>query len=166
MSAVNASLHLSGSGALGLRYEISAEPGQVRWPVAMSAVFQDRLWRHTCFELFVARTDRAYREFNFSPSLAWAAYDFTDYRAGMQPCQFDEKPLCEVHGAVTTVRLPAPLVPFEPGAPLGIAAVIEERDGRLSYWALRHARLKPDFHDRAGFTANWPGTNKKWELRS
>ena len=26
----------------------------------------------------------AYREFNFSPSGAWAAYEFDDYRAGMR----------------------------------------------------------------------------------
>jgi hypothetical protein len=29
---------------------------------------------------------------------------------------------------------------------IGLSAVIEEQDGRLSYWALRHPPGKPDFH--------------------
>ena len=34
---------------------------------------------------------------------------------------------------------------------LGLSAVIEEHDGTLSYWALRHAPGKPDFHHRDAF---------------
>jgi hypothetical protein len=34
---------------------------------------------------------------------------------------------------------------------LGISAVIEELDGGLSYWALRHAPGKPDFHHPQAF---------------
>jgi len=30
--------------------------------------------------------------------------------------------------------------------------VIEENDGRLAYWALRHASDNPDFHHPEGFT--------------
>ena len=34
---------------------------------------------------------------------------------------------------------------------IALAAVIEDRDGRLSYWALRHAPGKPDFHHPSAF---------------
>ena len=34
---------------------------------------------------------------------------------------------------------------------LALAAVIEEEGGRLSYWALRHAAGKPDFHHPEAF---------------
>ncbi|MND06273.1 hypothetical protein D3C83_275510 [compost metagenome] len=34
---------------------------------------------------------------------------------------------------------------------VGLAAVIEAADGALSYWALRHAPAKPDFHHRDAF---------------
>ena len=46
-------------------------------------------------------------------------------------------------------ELPLP----QPGAPLraGLAAVIEETDGRLTYWALAHPSSLPDFHHRLGF---------------
>jgi hypothetical protein len=39
---------------------------------------------------------------------------------------------------------------------LGLAAVLEEGDGKLSYWALRHPAAVPDFHHRGGFTAKLP----------
>ena len=35
----------------------------------------------------------------------------------------------------------------------GLSAVIEDDAGALSYWALHHAKAKPDFHDRAGWRA-------------
>jgi hypothetical protein len=40
-----------------------------------------------------------------------------------------------------------------PGQPLrvGVAAVIEEADGQLTYWALAHPSAQPDFHHRLGF---------------
>ena len=36
--------------------------------------------------------------------------------------------------------------PRAPRLQLALAAVVEDEDGRLSYWALRHAPGKPDFH--------------------
>jgi hypothetical protein len=35
---------------------------------------------------------------------------------------------------------------------LALAAVIEDGNGRLSYWALGHPQGKPDFHHPDGFT--------------
>ena len=42
-------------------------------PPPAPAVRTDELWRTTCFELFVAGDGSAYREYNLSPSGAWAA---------------------------------------------------------------------------------------------
>ena len=36
---------------------------------------------------------------------------------------------------------------------LGLAAVIEEKVGGPSYWALAHRRGKPDFHDPRSFAS-------------
>jgi hypothetical protein len=36
---------------------------------------------------------------------------------------------------------------------LGLSAVLEEKDGAKSYWALAHRGDKPDFHDAGCFTA-------------
>ena len=41
------------------------------------------LWRHTCFEAFIAVEGLpAYHEFNFAPSGEWAIYAFAGYRDG------------------------------------------------------------------------------------
>jgi hypothetical protein len=39
---------------------------------------------------------------------------------------------------------------------LDLAAVIEERGGRISYWALAHPPGKPDFHHSDCFTLEFP----------
>ena len=108
------------------------------------------IWQHTCCEAFVARpATPAYHEFNFAPSGDWAAYAFSDYRNG--------GPIDAADPGITSQLFPEALelrasvaVPEGP-ALLGLSAVIEDRDGRLSYWALRHAPGKPDFHRRDGF---------------
>jgi hypothetical protein len=39
---------------------------------------------------------------------------------------------------------------------LGLSAVLEEKDGTKSYWALAHPAEKPDFHARNCFVAKLP----------
>ncbi|HEU0134249.1 MAG TPA: DOMON-like domain-containing protein [Allosphingosinicella sp.] len=39
---------------------------------------------------------------------------------------------------------------------LGLSTIVEERNGRLSYWALAHPPGKPDFHDPACFALQLP----------
>jgi hypothetical protein len=38
----------------------------------------------------------------------------------------------------------------------GLSAVIEEKDGTKSYWAIAHPAEKPDFHDPACFALPLP----------
>lgn len=109
---------------------------------------QDDLWHTTCFELFLARNDGTYREFNFSPSGRWAAYDFSGYRAGMEEAQLAAIPEIDAQAgdrmlAVTVTLSPADLVGF---ARAGLSAVLEEASGHKSYWALAHEGDRPDFH--------------------
>ncbi|HEX8125835.1 MAG TPA: DOMON-like domain-containing protein [Allosphingosinicella sp.] len=39
---------------------------------------------------------------------------------------------------------------------VGLSAIVEERNGRMSYWALAHPPEKPDFHDPACFALELP----------
>ncbi|HYG47734.1 MAG TPA: DOMON-like domain-containing protein [Allosphingosinicella sp.] len=39
---------------------------------------------------------------------------------------------------------------------LGLSTIVEERNGRMSYWALAHPPGKPDFHDPACFALELP----------
>lgn len=113
----------------------------------------DELWQTTCCELFLKdRSGAGYREFNFSPSERWAAYGFSGYREGMVEAEI---PAPEVGGDgghflfVLTALLDISVL--EGSEVAGLAAVIDEKDGTRSYWALAHPPGKPDFHDPACF---------------
>lgn len=108
------------------------------------------LWEHTCCELFVARRGgTAYREFNFSLSGEWAAYAFAGYRQG-GPIEVPD-PGIVVRTSSEILELKASVASDAAPLLLGLSAVIEAEDGSLSYWALRHAPGKPDFHHRDAF---------------
>lgn len=129
-----------------LRYVIEGELEALRLP----APGLRPLWQHTCCEAFVARPgSAAYHEFNFSPSGDWAAYAFTDYRQG-GPVDAPD-PGIAVRALPGMLELTAALDLPEANLLLGLSAVIEEADGTTSYWALRHAPGKPDFHHRDAF---------------
>jgi len=135
-------------GGLDLRYLLRAEPGRLLLPEPAPGGRADGLWRHTCFELFAAADAPGYREYNFSPAGNWQAYAFADYRQG-GPLSCAVAPTLTLSrtadGLELAVLLPRAALP-EGIRRLGISAVLEAGDGGLSYWALRHAPGKPDFH--------------------
>jgi hypothetical protein len=146
-------------GALRLRYFLDGEVSRIAVPLPATSAPADGLWRHTCFEAFVAgESSTAYCEFNFSPSTEWAVYGFTSYREGMAPLAHTLAPQVAASVAADRIALEA-VVPREtllalPGDSmlrLGLAAAIERADGGHSYWALTHPGDRPDFHDPAGF---------------
>jgi hypothetical protein len=140
---------------LAVAYTLEGDLARIRVPEPRPPGFADDLWKHTCFEMFVREEGaEAYREFNFSPSGEWAAYAFERYREGMRRCDGVD-PRVTVRTSAVGVELDAvvPLVAISPGAVLtvGLAAVIEDVDGTLSYWALAHPAGKPDFHIAEAF---------------
>ena len=146
-------------GALRLRYFVDCDVSRIALPPPAAPRPVDGLWRHTCFEAFIAgETSTAYCEFNFSPSTEWAVYGFTSYREGMAQLEHALAPQVAVSITDDRIALEA-VVPREtllalPGDSmlrLGLAAVIERADGGHSYWALTHPGDRPDFHDPAGF---------------
>lgn len=145
ISAVFASIE-----ANALRFVIEGAEA-LRVPEAAEPVRTDELWRTTCFELFVrARGQEAYREFNFSPSGAWAAYAFDGYRSGMRPLELAAAPVITRDVEGWNVLLGGAAMPAGEVS-VGLTAVIEEIDGTKSYWALAHPAGPPDFHDPACF---------------
>jgi hypothetical protein len=120
---------------------------------------REGLWEATCFELFVRPlSGDAYLEFNFSPSRAWAAYEFQSYRKGRRDLPL-APPTIERWGDVTGYSLEAELdliVPWAFPCRVGLSAVVEEADGTKSYWALAHPLGKPDFHHPDCFALELP----------
>ena len=158
--SIAAEAELSGDGMLGCRYALRGDMARLGLPRAGGGRRADGLWRHTCFEAFVAVAESTnYYEFNFSPALDWAAYRFEDYRTGMTVAPLARAPGLQVRRDSDGLELAAsvPLAGLAPLAAarelrLALAAVVEEESGRLAYWALRHPPGNPDFHHPESFT--------------
>ena len=140
-------------GRLVLHYVLTGRTGDILWPSLAEPARTDELWRHTCFELFLRPAgDPGYCEFNFSPSTRWAAYRFGGYRTGMAPAE--ACPRIAVRPGADRFEMDVELALAEIAdvtLRLGLAAVVEEKGGRMSYWALNHPSGKPDFHHADGF---------------
>ena len=143
-------------GMLFLRWRIDGAQ-QVVLPAYAGVGRADDLWRATCLELFLDLGEDRYREFNFSPSGRWAAYDFASYRVSSGDAEVPAWPETSVErgDAVITgmVRVPGDALL---GATRGaLAAVIEEEDGVISFWASVHNKDEPEFHDGTCFTIDF-----------
>ena len=152
------------AGLMTFRYSVTGDIGVLRVAPVSAPVRTDGLWRSTCFEAFLrAGSDGAYYEFNFAPSTQWAAYQFDGYRRGMMPVLEIDAPRIELQSndagfelrvALDLVRLAD--LPADAPLQLGLSAVIEEKTGRKSYWALAHPPGKPDFHHSDCFALEVP----------
>jgi hypothetical protein len=148
--SVYAAVARAPQGMLAVRYRIEGDLERLRIPAPGTPAIGERLWQHTCCEVFIARAGMAsYREFNFSPSGEWAGYAFQRYREGAA------FPVSDPGIAARRLRGELELqasIPAEEGKlRIALAAVIEDREGALSYWALRHPAEKPDFHHPEAF---------------
>lgn len=154
--AVEARVARAPDGVLTLTYSVEGDVSRMRVPPPHPACRADGLWRHTCFEAFVASgPGPAYLELNFSPSGEWASYDFSAYRAGGIPAEDTGVPAVTVTRGETglTVDATVCVTRLRGGVParVALAAVLEESSGSLSYWALEHPSGKPDFHHPRSF---------------
>jgi hypothetical protein len=149
----------STSAELQMTFRLDGDIGRIRVPPPGVPRISTQLWRHTCFEAFIAVAGQlAYHEFNFAPSGEWAVYAFSGYRNGGPLANEMMRPQIAVRSTGSRLELDS-LVRLEglsaihPRASLrvGLSAIVEASDG-LSYWALRHRADKPDFHDADGFT--------------
>ena len=151
----------SASGSLALMFSLVGDLFRLRIPDSRPPRRARDLWRHTCFEIFVMAGDGSgYREFNFSPSGEWTVYDFRGYRDGGE-LAVDLQPGIRVRKSENRLQLNAEirrdLLPSERLLRVGLSAVVEDADGMVSYWALRHPPGKPDFHhtDAFAFEMEW-----------
>lgn len=148
------------NGELILSYNLTGDLERLRIPPSVLPRRVDGLWRHTCFEAFIATVEGPeYFELNFSPSGEWAAYQFCAYRDGAAMADDAFWPKISVERGsnrlITTASVPwerLPTIRREQLVRLGLSAVIESDEGSLSYWALEHPCVKPDFHHENSFT--------------
>lgn len=141
--------------ALELGFRLSGAIDRLALPPPATPARRDGLWRHTCFEIFARGRGDAYSEVNLAPSGEWAAYAFDGYRDGMRLLDIDA-PRIRLDRDAGALTLAAGLRPPERPLAIGLSAVVEERDGRISYWALAHPPGAPDFHHRDCFALKLP----------
>lgn len=164
VSRIEAEVDMSASAGLRLRYRVEGTLERVSVPARQQGARREDLWRHTCFEAFLSVEESpAYCEFNFSPSTEWAAWGFASYRSGRSELACPTAPPIRVERSPNHLLLEAEIdalvlgrLPGRGPLALGLSAVIEELDGRLSYWALAHPASQPDFHDPEGFVLDVP----------
>ena len=159
-------------GTLRLCYSLEGKVARLRIPVPETPRRTDGLWQHTCCEAFVMREGvPGYYEFNFAPSSLWAGYRFRGYRAGGAAIEPVPPPAIAAAGDRGRIRLDVVLsleslleLRQATRLRLALAAVIEEKNGSLSYWALAHPPHRPDFHhtdafalvfERSGVLGDW-----------
>ena len=143
-----------------LRYIARGRIEEVLLPVKAAPLRRDELWKHTCFEAFLGAGESGYVEVNLSPSSEWSAYRFTAYRAGMTPATATISKIETVNGdgafeLAATIDVGDEIV-FDAASRLGLSAVIEDKAGMKTYWALNHAPGKPDFHHPDAFASRLP----------
>jgi hypothetical protein len=161
VTTTEVTLERSGVDGLRLTYSVCGKIDDLVLAAPAPPLRTDDLWETTCFEAFV-RTEHesAYREFNFSPSGEWAAYLLQEYRdRHPRDAALPAPPAIQIEALNANglelrvdLRLDLPPGPCQ----LNLAAVIEERDGRKSFWALAHRPGKPDFHHPSCFTLELP----------
>ncbi len=162
--ALAAHVELATATTLRFDYRLTGPVGSLAIPQRLPPQRAEELWKHTCFEAFIAPgTEHRYYELNFSPSTQWAAYEFSGYREGMRPLALAAPPQIAVVATAAELRVTASIeLATLPNAPwpwrVGLTAVVEERSGNRGYFALRHPRDKPDFHDAAGFAVSFDGS--------
>jgi hypothetical protein len=152
--------------ALLLDFRVTGAIGRLRIPQATMPQRVDGLWQHCCFEAFLRPvTGTQYAEFNFAPSGTWAAYLFDSYRSGMADLALANIACASsvahrdgqghLNVAVALPLTDCPSLPCH----LALSAVLEQDDGTLSYWALKHPAGPPDFHHPDCFTLRLEAPN-------
>ncbi|PWG03700.1 DOMON-like domain-containing protein [Sphingosinicella humi] len=155
VSRIEVEVESTNPGKLALHYRVTGEIGEILLPPPAASTRADDLWQHSCFEAFLRDTSgTGYHEFNFAPSTQWAAYRFKDYREGRSLAAVTA-PIIGARADVGCYELQATLAWAGP-ARMGLSAVIEERSGRKSYWALAHPPGDPDFHHSDCFALQLP----------
>lgn len=143
---------------LSFRYRLTGSIERLALPEGAGRARKDELWRHTCFEVFVAGKEGSYIECNFAPSGDWQIYQFEKYRSGVsRPDVQPPRISCERDRFAFELRASVGLSVFPAeDARLNLTAVVEDRSGAKSYWALAHPNGEPDFHHPDCFVLDLP----------
>ena len=158
---INALLEKEGA-SFKVVFELTAGLVDLKFPVfhPASAQRKDKLWEHTCFEIFVGQHGMTnYREINLSPAGDWNVYSFSGYREEMKQDNYFEALPFEVkimsdQELKLEIKIDLKMLQDSSDIDVGLSAVLELNNGEKSYWAVNHPGVVPDFHAREGWIQN------------
>lgn len=130
----------------------------VSWPeMVTDHPRTDFLWEQTCFEIFLGvHGEDFYREINLSPSQAWQAYAFEEYRypEDMPPPEADDIELNSLKRTHYGLNVSLDLAEFMAKHKLkwadmylGLSAVLKTSQGD-QFYAMQHSSPQADFHNK------------------
>jgi hypothetical protein len=157
-ASVDHAASLGAVASTNIWFGIGAPAARFVLPEAVEPKRAEDLWQTTCFEAFLRIPGaEPYREWNFAPSGEWAAYDFAGHREGRGDADV-APPYIRLEDNLTWWALGATIaVEAQAIWALGLSAILEEKDGTKSYWALAHPPGdRPDFHAADCFAASLP----------
>lgn len=142
------------SDTLLITYVLAGPLGELKIPQYLSKSYRaDKLWEATCFEFFTKQQNqKTYWEFNFSPTHAWNAYHFSDYRMNRRE---DQDFLTSISSSRNTeeyqlrVSCQHPNF-FSQSFLCQFSIILEDKLGQKSFWAVNHKTKLPDFHHPDG----------------
>jgi hypothetical protein len=143
---------------LSLHFIVHGDVENLHLPTPSSSTRKNGLWEATCFEFFLAIPDLPnYWEFNISPSSEWNIYHMDAYRqvnmreeTRISQLSFVFQKREDGYSLDVSVDL-SPIIQAGQRIQLGIAAIIQTKNGNGTYWALLHPGRKADFHLRESF---------------
>ncbi len=144
--------------SLNIGFWISDPNQLILWPDKVASnPRRDYLWENTCYEIFIGVKDQDfYREINLSPSEAWQAYQFEEYR---YPEDIPPKPAYDIelnqlkrthYGLNVSLDLGRFMADHElkwSDLYLGLSAVLKTSK-EVHYFAMQHSSPQPDFHNK------------------
>ncbi|MEB3219472.1 MAG: DOMON-like domain-containing protein [Nostocales cyanobacterium 94392] len=143
---------------LTLNYALIGDLEQIEIPSVVDIpTRQDGLWETTCFEFFLGKYKSThYWEFNLSPSGDWNVYRFERYREVMElENRVHSLPfyiLRDYNALFMSLEFNMHcLTTIDKNFDVSITAVIKEKSGHTTYWALKHCGKQADFHLRDSF---------------
>ncbi len=113
------------------------------------------LWQNTCFEVFLQPDTlplRKYFEVNLSVNKAWNVFAFEDYRTPQPPTEFVGAEILKfkVDSENLKVRIKFNGLNFTK-LKVSCCAVVALKDLGTTYWSIKHADQKPNFHHFESF---------------
>ena len=106
--AIQVLVRRSASAELQLTFRLDGDISRIRIPPPSAPRINAELWRHTCFEAFIAVDgQQSYHEFNFAPSGEWCVYALSGYRNGGPVADETMRPHIAVRSTGTRLELDA-----------------------------------------------------------